>query len=815
MTVDLQRRSFFKTSAIASGGLVAGTFAASPLKTAVAAAVNDMEVMTWSGCAVNCGSRCQLRVFTKHGRIIRIETDDSNDPAATVLNGGCTQIRACQRGRSMRQRIYAPERLKFPMKRVGRRGEGRFERISWEQALDEIASRLKDTIARHTNESVMIMHGSGNQALVNSSAATYRFFNLIGGSLAWYSDYSTACIQNAWPYLYGRFDYVGTRSKADGQGSYFSQVRNAALYVTFGNNPAVTRASGGGQSWEFFSSARKNGTRMIFIDPIYSDTLAGRDAEWIPIRPGTDAALCEAIAYVLITENMVDQTFLDRYCIGYDEGTLPKSAKPGSSYKSYILGLGEDRTPKTPERAAAITNIPAERIVRLAHQIGTTKPCFISQGWAPQRRMNGETQSTSIAMLPILIGQIGLPGTNSGGREGDSCGLEAGLPTGTNPVGVGMPVFLWPMAVMNAKGLTEKNAGVRGAPALRHNIKFIWNTQSNTLINQHGGINQLRPILEDESKVETIVCVDTQMTPSACFADYVLPDVCHQESVDLMADSYAVGDQNYLMLSDKAIEPEWEQRPNWEIMRGLAARFGCEQAFTEGLTLEGWVRRLYDESRRNLPELPDWNEFRKTGIYKYRMDDDSGIVMEDFRRDPDKHPLSTPSGKIEIYSERLAAIARTWQLPKDRGQEIHPIPRYIPTEEMLQEDPKAEKYPLEAFGYHGPGRTHSTYHNVPWLSEIHPDLVLMNPVDAKPRGLKTGMLVRVFNDRGALVLPVKVTPRIIPHLVAFPQGAWYKPDKNGLDRGGCFNVLTQLKPTPLAKGNPSHTNLVQVEKFRG
>lgn len=815
MTVDLQRRSFFKTSAIASGGLVAGTFAASPLKTAVAAAVNDMEVMTWSGCAVNCGSRCQLRVFTRHGRIIRIETDDSNDPAATVLNGGCTQIRACQRGRSMRQRIYAPERLKFPMKRVGRRGEGRFERISWEQALDEIASRLKDTIARHTNESVMIMHGSGNQALVNSSAATYRFFNLIGGSLAWYSDYSTACIQNAWPYLYGRFDYVGTRSKADGQGSYFSQVRNAALYVTFGNNPAVTRASGGGQSWEFFSSARKNGTRMIFIDPIYSDTLAGRDAEWIPIRPGTDAALCEAIAYVLITENMVDQTFLDRYCIGYDEGTLPKSAKPGSSYKSYILGLGEDRTPKTPERAAAITNIPAERIVRLAHQIGTTKPCFISQGWAPQRRMNGETQSTSIAMLPILIGQIGLPGTNSGGREGDSCGLEAGLPTGTNPVGVGMPVFLWPMAVMNAKGLTEKNAGVRGAPALRHNIKFIWNTQSNTLINQHGGINQLRPILEDESKVETIVCVDTQMTPSACFADYVLPDVCHQESVDLMADSYAVGDQNYLMLSDKAIEPEWEQRPNWEIMRGLAARFGCEQAFTEGLTLEGWVRRLYDESRRNLPELPDWNEFRKTGIYKYRMDDDSGIVMEDFRRDPDKHPLSTPSGKIEIYSERLAAIARTWQLPKDRGQEIHPIPRYIPTEEMLQEDPKAEKYPLEAFGYHGPGRTHSTYHNVPWLSEIHPDLVLMNPVDAKPRGLKTGMLVRVFNDRGALVLPVKVTPRIIPHLVAFPQGAWYKPDKNGLDRGGCFNVLTQLKPTPLAKGNPSHTNLVQVEKFRG
>ena len=248
MTVDLQRRRVFQ-SAVAGGALSLGAFVPTPVSAAVARAAADIEVMTWSGCAVNCGSRCQLRVFSKNGRVIRIETDASGDASASTIDGGCTQIRACQRGRSMRQRIYAPERLKFPMKRVGRRGEGRFERISWEQALDEIAARLKDTIDRHTNESVMIMHGSGNQALVNSSAATYRFFNMIGGSLAWYSDYSTACIQNAWPYLYGRFDYGGVRSKAAGQGSYFSQVKNAKLYVTFGNNPAVTRASGGGQSW--------------------------------------------------------------------------------------------------------------------------------------------------------------------------------------------------------------------------------------------------------------------------------------------------------------------------------------------------------------------------------------------------------------------------------------------------------------------------------------------------------------------------------------------------------------------------------------
>ena len=149
---------------------------------------------------------------------------------------------------------------------------------------------------------------------------------------------------------------------------------------------------------------------------------------------------------------------------------------------------------------------------------------------------------------------------------------------------------------------------------------------------------------------------------------------------------------------------------------------------------------------------------------------------------------------MKIYSERLAEIARTWKLPEGRGQEIHPIPRYVPTDEMVQVDPKAKQYPLEAFGYHGPGRTHSTYHNVPWLREAHPDVVLMNPVDAQPRGLKTGMLVRVFNDRGALVLPVKVTPRIIPSSVAFPQGAWYRPDEKGLDGAGASTCSPSSSP---------------------
>ena len=204
--------------------------------------------------------------------------------------------------------------------------------------------------------------------------------------------------------MFGGFNYGAVRSNNPGVGSYMSQIRNAKLYVTFGNNPAVTRASGGGQSWELAEALRLGKARMVVIDPIRTDTLAGRDAEWVPIRPGTDAALAAGMAYVMIRENLVDQAFLDTYCVGYDEKTLPASAPKGADYKSYILGNGSDKTPKTPAWASRITNVPVETIERLAREIAATKPCFISQGWGPQRRLNGEAQSTSIAMLALLTG---------------------------------------------------------------------------------------------------------------------------------------------------------------------------------------------------------------------------------------------------------------------------------------------------------------------------------------------------------------------------------------------------------------------------
>ncbi len=799
--VLLDRRRFLFSAASATLAFAGTT---SPLARAVAAAVNDLEVMTWTSCVVNCGSRCPLRVFSKNGRVIRIEPENTGADSRR-MPFEVPHVRACLRGRSMRQRLYSQERLKYPMKRVGKRGEGKFERISWDEALDIVAKNLRHTIETYGNEAVYLQYGSGSYQLVSSRNTAARLLNMLGGFLNQYGTYSSAQINAAMPYTFG----IGAG------GSQMTEVANAELYVTFGHNPMVTRQSGGGQAWEL-ECARTEGKKrpkMIVIDPIYTDTCLGKEDEWVPIRPGTDAALVEGIAYELIRNNWVDQAFLDTYCVGYDEKTLPKGAPAKSDYKSYILGLGPDQTPKTPEYASRITGVPAETILRLARLFGTTKPVFFAQGYGSQRQANGEQTVRAIAMLPILTGNIGLSGTNHGGREADISLGDVGLPAGKNPVKTAISFFTWVDAIDHGTEMTALNAGVRGRDRLAVPIKFLWNQCSNVMVNQHSDHNGTAKILADESKCEFILVIDNQMTSSAKFADILLPDVMQQELNDIAADGYATGTSNFMVALQKAVEPRWEERSGYAICTGLAERFGIKDRYTEGRSQEDWVRWCYEETRKKHPDaMPDFDTFWKQGIVKVPgLGVGRTVVLKDFREDPVKHKLKTPSGKIEIYSERLAEIATTWELKKD--EHISALPQFVRTFEMPGDDLQ-KRYPLQCFGYHGHGRTHSTYHNVPWLREIQPDLLLINPIDARARGIEDGSEVEVFNDRGRVRIAAKVTSRIIPGVVAFPQGGWWTPGKDGVDRGPSINTLTSPRTSPLAKANPQHTNLVEVTSVR-
>lgn len=764
------------------------------------AAPNGIEQIKWNSCNVNCGSRCALRVHVKDGIITQIETDNTGDDSY-----GQHQLRACPRGRSMRQRIYAEERIPYPMRRVGKRGEGKFERISWDEAYTEISQRLGDTIKKYTNEAVYLNYGTGalgstmGKSWPPAATPVARLMNTMGGYLNHYSDYSTCQITVGMPYLFG-----GTWV----DGNVISDMENSELAVFFGNNPSETRMSGTKNKSLQHARFTKN-TRVIIIDPRYTDTMVSSGDEWVPIRPGTDAALCSALAHVMITEDLVDMPFIRRYTIGYDEASLPQGAPANSSYVSYIMGNGADGIEKTPAWAAGITGIPAPNIQKLARKIAGAKPCFICQGWGPQRSINGENISRAIGMLAVLTGNVGIAGGNTGARESGGMSIPmASFPTLTNPVKTTISCFNWYEAIDDYSKMTEFTAGVRGRDKLIAPIKFIWNYASNCLTNQHGGINQMHPILADETKCETIVVIDTTLTPSARYADFLLPSCSNLEEYDWAP--YDDANMGYVIFDDKCIEPLGESRSIYDICAGISEKMGKKQEFTEGRTQYEWLKVLYEQSRKAIPDLPPTLEdAMKMGVYK-KYFKENHIAYKAFRDNPEMHPLETPSGKIEIYSSRLAEMSETWAL--NQGERITPLAEYIddPAEGPL--GALKAKYPLMLIGHHYKQRTHSSYGNCWWLQENAPQCLWMNPLDAAARGIKHWDTVRVFNDRGSSLVPVKVTPRIMPGVISLPEGAWHTPNSQGEDTNGCVNVLTRLQPSALAKGNPHHSNLAQVEK---
>lgn len=810
-SVPVSRRRFMQWSAVAGGTAGILGLGGCGLQPATSPSpVGEGEKQVWSSCTVNCGSRCPLKLVVKDGRIVRVDPEETGDNTI-----GSQQIRACVRGRSIRQRIYSPERLKKPLKRVGKRGEGKWAEISWDEAYTLIANKLKEVIAKHGNESVFIQYGTGvigatvARSWPPGGTAIARLMNCVGGFLDEYNDYSCGSIEAAVDFHYGA--WMGSNSNDD--------LVNSRLVVMFGNNPHETRMSGGGEVFVTQTIKRQSGHRVIVIDPRMSDTVMNLADEWVPIRPGTDTAFVAGMAHVMIKEGLVDQAFLDKYCSGFDEEHMPAGAPKNASYKSYILGFGEDKTEKTPAWAAKITGIPAETIVRLAREIATTKPCSVNQGWSIQRHSNGENQSRAPMLLSNMIGQVGISGGGNGERESSAALGMASFPVLKNPVKPVLPFFIWTDAILHGKGMgyqqgirvngkLNSNDNLKHDVTLNSDIKFIWNYGANALVNQHGDINKTIEILSDETKCEMIVMIDNQMTVSARYSDIVLPDVTTAEQADLIAQGSA-GNMGYTIFADQAVKPLYDCVPVYEMLTNIADKLGVKDKFTEGRTQEDWLRYLHQESLKKVPDLPDFDTFRKQGIFKKKLP--SVIGMKKFRDDPVANKLGTPSGKIEIWSSNLYAMSQDWKMDVP-GNAIDPLPIYRQTREMPG-DPLQTKYPLQCLGHHYKQRTHSSYGNSPWLKEAHPQHVWINALDAEARGVKNGDMIRVFNDRGALLLPAYVTQRIMPGVISIPQGAWYNPDKpGGVCKGGSVNVLTSMSQTAYAKANGQHTNLVQVEK---
>lgn len=799
----VSRRTFVKGSALAGlgatavGGGALSLFGCTPEggKEATPKSTAE-EKVSWGHCAINCPGRCSLKFHTQDDEVVWVETYTSKDAGFDD-----PQPRACLRGRTYRRWMNHPDRINYPMKRVGKRGENKYTQISWEEAIETATTKLKETIEKYGNEAVYVPYATGVSA--TTARPFNRFLNLVGGYLGFYNSYSTAQISCITPYMYG--------AKGAG-GSSFSAAEDAALILIFGSSPTETRQGGLTTHYDWAHLRERTNAKIYMIDPRMNDSIMGHSEQWLPINPGTDAALIAGIAHELITHDMVDLEFLHTYCVGYDEETMPEAYQGQNlSYRSYVMGEGYDMVEKTAEWAAKITGISADRIKSLAQEIGTTKPLYVNQGWGPQRRSNGEWTAWSIMALPCLVGQVGLAGTNNGTREARNSPALGSLSAGKNPVTASIPCFLFTDAIDHGTEMTSKNAGVKGVDKLNTNIKYMINYAGNCLTNQHSDINQAHDVLADESKCEFILGIDTVMCDSMKYADIILPDLFRFEQSSQIATG---SDWGYMITGTACTTPKFERKTAYEMASMFAEKFGVQDQFTEGKTEDEWIKSLYETSREKDDQLPTWDEAVEMGVYTRAYK--PVVSMKKFRDDPVANPLETPSGKIEIFSAKILEFTDGWELKEGDtlpGMNTLPaIPAYIP--EWYGVETTTSEYPLTLTGFHYRGRIHSSWGSIEELKEVNPQEAWINPADATSRSIKQGDKVRVKNEFGEIELLAKVTPRVVPGVVAVSQGAWHDADMAGdrVDKGGSINTLTTQRPSPLSKGNPQHTNICQVSK---
>jgi len=726
----------------------------------------DKDVITIpTGCCHDCGGRCVLRAHVKDGTIIRIETDTGESP----------QIRACPRGRAYRQRVYHPDRLKYPLRRVGERGEGRFERISWDEATDVAASELKRIKETYGNSSILLLAGGGNQGLLHGPWPVGRMLLEFGGFTRFWGIPSYEGPLFASMATYGTIRTGNTRD----------DLLNSRMVIMWGWNPANT-------IWDpetslMMARVKEKGIKIVAIDPRYTDSAATFAHQWIPIRPGTDAAMLIAMAYVIITENIHDRAFIEKYTVGFDQ------------YKDYVLGR-EDNIPKTPRWAEDITTVPAEVIVNLAREYATRKPAALIAGWGPARAAMGEQYSRAANVLTAITGNIGINGGYAAGfMRAYSSRDTSGKGGGNNPVEKGASPRKYSLHKLrggtnpsSARIHTSKiyDAILRGcAGGYPADIKMAYVVASN-FINQQQ--NTLRGV-EAFQSLEFIVVHEQFMTPTAKFGDIVLPVNTFMERNDIAPPW--LGSPYYIYLN-QAVDSLHESKSDLEICREISAKLGLSKASAD--IPEDDILRVIAATRG---DIADYDALKRNGVLKIRLPEPIVAFREQIE-DPKNNPFPTLSGKIEIYCDHLAEMNQPL---------MPPIPKYIGHSESYNA-PLSAKYPLQLLTTHHKTRANSTWYNVPWMQEIEPHSVWINSVDADARGIQDGDLVDVFNDRGRIRIPAKVTERIMPGVVNVSQGAWYQPDENGVDIGGCANVLTNDDHSP---GGAFHMNsaLVEVEFF--
>jgi anaerobic dimethyl sulfoxide reductase subunit A len=689
-------------------------------------------------CNLDCGAGCALLAAVRGGRLEAIRDNPLRPPLA----------RGCARGYAMSRRVYAPDRLTRPLLADGPRGSGRFREAGWGEALTRVADALAAVRERHGPQSVILLGGSGScrGALHNTEALGPRFLSLFGGFTATSGSFSSAAERFVAPYLFGT-PHTGLDP---------ATLERSRLILLWGANIADVRFGASLESW--VRRCRRRGVPVLVVDPRRSRTAARLADEWVPVRPGTDAALMAAVLHVLLEEERVDRAYLARYTSGFEQ------------VEDYVRGRGPwAGAPRSPAWAEGVCGTPAPAIVRLARRYAEGRPAALIPGLSIQRTVGGEEAMRMSAVLQAATGNAGLPGGSTGGNiwgrlPGPRCGRLPALPAAGFGAKAAVPVYLWADAVL------EGRAG--GFPT---DLRAAYNLGGNYLCQG----SDVRKSLRALSSLELVVSHEQFLTPTARWSDVVLPATTFLEREDIV-----FPEGNFLFYSRQAIEAVGQARDDYDILRDLAAHLGFEEAFSEGRDEAAWLKSFLEQS-----EVPDPEGFRRTGVYAGKEQERTALA--EFITDPRAHPLGTPSGRIELAS---AAYARTGfpAVPVFRG---------------LAPDPE---HPLALVTPHARYRVNSQFSNDPALSAREPQALTMHPRDAQRRGVADGARVRVRSPQGEVRVAVKVSEDIMPGVVSLSAGVWPELDEHGTDLAGSANLLTSTQPTLPSRGARTHSVWVEV-----
>jgi len=803
----ITRRSFLKGVATTSAASVIG-----PSLLASASASAAETTGTWKVSGSHWGA---FRAHVYAGKVQEIKPLEADTNPSEMING-------------IKGIIYNPSRVRYPMVRLDwlkkhkysaeTRGDNRFIRVTWDEALDlfyrELERVQKDygPWALHAGQTGWRQTGQFHSC----TSHMQRAVGMHGNFITKVGDYSTGAGQTILPYVLGSTEVYA-------QGTSWSEIlKNSDNIVLWANDPVKNLQVGWNcethQSFPYLEQLKekvaKGEINVISVDPVKNKTQRFLQNDHMYINPMTDVAFMLAIAHVLYNEDLYDKKFIETYCLGF------------ADFIKYVQGESKDKVEKTPEWAAEICGVSADKIREFARMLvnGRTQ---ILMGWCIQRQEHGEQPYWAAAVVAAMVGQIGLPGGGiSYGHHYSGIGVPStgfaapgGFPRNLdqgmkpkwdnndfNGYSKTIPVARWVDCLLEPGKEIRYNGSKVKLPGYKMMV-----ISGNNPWNHHQDRNRMKKAFK---QLHTVVTIEFAWTASCRFSDIVLPACTQFERNDI--DVYGSYSGKGLLAMHRLVDPLFQSKTDFEIFTELTRRFGRHKEYTRGMDEMQWVRSLYDgcrDANKGKFDMPEFDEFWEKSVLDFG-EGQPWVRHADFRKDPEINALGTPSGFIEITSRKIGRYGY------EHCQE-HPM--WFEKTERSHGGPGSDKYPFWLQSCHPDKRLHSQMCESEEFRATYTvagrEPIYINPIDAKEKGIKDGDLVRVYNDRGQLLAGAVLTDSYPRGVIRIEEGAWYGPlnEKEGaICTYGDPNTLTMdIGTSELAQATSANTCIVEFEKFTG